>query len=321
MTITLCTDKAQWDRFVSASPQGSIFCCVGFLDSLGVDYDLWWVKEHGHPQLGAVVLKDETGQPIRAPFAFSPYQGVLFDEKHVRLPTHSRVKKALELVVFLLEELERRYDRISFCLHPLFEDIRGFSWFHDRKPGLGRFQVTVNYTAWIDLRSSHDFEAYLATIRAIRRYEYRKALREGFTIEVSHDLVTLEALYRLTFERQGIQVEPAIEQCLQAIATAALSRGFGELLLCRAADGAAVSATLFLYDDHHGYYLVGANHPAFRQTGSGTFLLLESIRRYQARGFNWVDVCGMNRPGHGDFKASFNAAPIPYFVVTWERPS
>lgn len=321
MNLTLYIDKAEWDRFVSTSPHGNVFCKTPFLDSLGVDYELWMAEEHGSQRLGAIVLKDDAGQPCRAPFSFSLYQGLLFDEKHAKLPPHNRGKDTRDVVEFLLTELERRYTRISFCLHPQFEDLRSFSWFHYHEAERGQFWISLNYTGLIDLKGSSDFEGYLATIRQSRRYEYRQAPKEGLTIEISQDIDTLEALYRLTFERQRIELDPTVRQRLRAITKAALSEGFGELLLCRDAAGEAVSATLFLHDERSGYYLIGANHPAYRHTGSGTFLVLENIRRCQAGGLKWVDVCGMNSPNRGDFKASFNAAPVPYFVVTWENPS
>lgn len=320
MKLAACCDKEAWDAFVMRSPQGNVFCQTAFLDALDVDYELWWVEEAGHRRLGAVVLKDETGQPYLAPRDFSLYHGVLWEEGHSRLPVHRRFYQTLDTMNFLLEELKARYHRISFCLHPRTEDMRSFLWFHYHKPEEGHFRIVPRYTGVIDLGPTTDFDAYIASIRHTRRYEYRKALRAGVTVELSKDFDALDILYRRTFERQGISIPSALLRSVRAVASAATSRGFGELLLCRSASGEPASATFLLYDHRCGYYLIGANDPAFRGIAAGTFVLVESLRRCHVRGLRWVDVCGMNSPNRGDFKASFNAAPVPYFVATWEDP-
>lgn len=320
MKLVACCDREEWDAFVMRSPQGNVFCRTSFLDALEVDYELWWVEEDGRLRLGAAVVKDDTGQPCRAPSDLSLYQGVLFDEGHSRLPVHTRLKETSETLNFLLEELKARYHRVSFCMHPEMEDMRSFSWFHYHKPGHGQFRITLYYTGLIDLGRAGEFDTYVETVRHTRRYEYRKALKAGVTVEPSRDLDVLDVLYRRTFERQGITLPPALMARIRSIAKVATAQGFGELLLCRSASGEPASATLFLYDQRCGYYLIGANDPAFRDVAAGTFVMLESLRRCHTRGLRWVDVCGMNSPNRGDFKASFNAAPVPYFVATWDHP-
>jgi len=221
----------------------------------------------------------------------------------------------------LLAGLSKRYDRLSFCLHHATEDLRGLQWFHYHEPHLGQFELALYYTGLLDLTASSDFETYLSSIRNNRLRDYQKALDLGLTIEVSRDIETLDHLHRLTFERQGLSRGEQAEQLLHSIAAAALAHGFGELLICRTGAGEAASATLFLYDKQCGYYLFGANHPAHRITGSGTFLMVENIRGCQTRRLERVDFCGINSPNRGEFKTSFNAIPVPYFVATWEKPS
>jgi len=313
-----CNDKAGWDAFVSRSPQGNVFCRSGFLDSLGVAYDTWLLRTNGRTQAGAVLLKDSQGNVLAAPYPLSMYHGVLLDEGLVSAQPHRRYKEGLELTAKLLEELERRYSRLSFCLHPGFDDLRAFSWFHYHRRELGMFNIGLNYTGIIDL-GMPDFEAYLATIRSCKRREYRLALKNGLTAETGDDLVALENLYRMTFERQGATKSSEELRLVRAIAQVALAQGFGEILLVRLPGGEVASATLFLHDEHAGYYLIGANNPDYRNTYSGVFAFVESCRRCHARGLKQIDVCGVNSPNRGDFKTSFNAVPKPYFVVNWEK--
>jgi lipid II:glycine glycyltransferase (peptidoglycan interpeptide bridge formation enzyme) len=85
-------------------------------------------------------------------------------------------------------------------------------------------------------------------------------------------------------------------------------------------DGQVASALLFLHDTRTAYYLIGANDPAFRKTGSGAFLMAEVIGHYRQAGQQFVDFVGVNSPNRGDFKTSFGARPVPYFEVTWKKP-
>jgi hypothetical protein len=316
--LTRCDDKTRWDEFVSSSPQGNVFCRSAFLDALGIDYDTWLLQANGRIKAGAVLLKDGQGNVLTAPYPLTLYHGVLLDEGLMSEQPHHRYKEGLEITASLLNELERHYSRLSFCLHHGIDDLRAFSWFHYHQRELGMFNIGLNYSGIIDL-GMPDFEAYLATIRSCKRREYRLALKNGLTAETSDDLVVLEKLYRMTFERQGATKSSEELHLVRGIAHAALAQGFGEILLVRLPDGEVASATLFLHDEHTGYYLIGANHPNYRNTYSGVFAFVESSRRCHARGLKQIDVCGINSPNRGDFKTSFNAVPTPYFVVNWKK--
>src|SRR3972149_4762465 len=184
LALNVCGDKVWWDCFVSESPQGNIFCRMAFLEALGEDFDLLVVEENGRSQLGAVVRKCKV-EPDGALHPAAMYRGVMFDCSYAEIPVHSRVKETLRVVEFLLVDLERRYERISFCLHPRFEDLRGFSWFHYHEPQLGQYKLDLRYTGLVNLAAAADFESYLGTIRTTRRYEYRRAIAQGLTVEVS----------------------------------------------------------------------------------------------------------------------------------------
>jgi lipid II:glycine glycyltransferase (peptidoglycan interpeptide bridge formation enzyme) len=238
----------------------------------------------------------------------------------LKTPLHRRAKREIELTDFLLAELKNRSNLISFCLHYKVDDLRSFQWFHYHKPEKGQFKINLCYTGLIDLKPFSNFGNYLKTIRKVRRYEYRQAIKNKLEIETSDDIDKLEYLHHLTFKRQGIRRSKTTSQKLRNITKAVLSKGFGELLLCKDNKKRDLSATLFLYDRRGGYYLIGANHPDYRKTGSGTFLFLENIKRCIKRRINLIDVCGINSPQRGDFKVSFNAKQTPYFVVTWKKP-
>jgi hypothetical protein len=310
--------KERWNRFQAESPQGSVFCLPAFLDALGEEYRLLVVEEDGKALAGvALLLRD--GQPYFGQFPLTMYQGVLLSGELSLLPQHSRSHRTLEVLDFLLAELEKRFERLSFCLHYRFEDLRSFSWFHYHEPERGQFRLDLQYTGVLDLRQVADYDNYLRSIRSLRLREYHRAKERGFIIALSDDVDTLDRLHALTFERQGLTRDEWEVRLLRSIAQAAIRHRFGELVFCHDNRGVVASATLFLYDQRCAYYLIGANDPEYRHSGSGSYLMLESIRRSQAKGLAAVDFVGINSPNRGDFKTSFNAVPVPYFLATWKR--
>lgn len=319
MELQILDNKTKWDEFVRSSPQGNVFCTSGFLDSLGKEYELVGLVDGGAPSICAILIKD-AGIPIRAPHPFTMYQSVLFPEAHSAMPFHKRAKREVGLLESFVALLAAQYRRISFCLHHTFADLRGFQWFHYHEPEKGLFKVDLRYTGLIDLSIFPDFESYLQSIRSTRRNEYRRTISSDMVVEESNDLGTLERLHELTFARQGLQRDHD-SSLVRQITEAALQRNCGRMLLCRNRDGIACSATVFLHDDRCGYYLIGANDPEHRKSCAGVYLLFENIRWCMSAGLSQVDMVGINSPNRGDFKTSFNARPVPYFVVTWEDPS
>jgi len=322
MTISLveCKEKESWNQFVKNSPQGTVFCSTLFLDALGEDYDLLLLEDdEGIPQIGTIVIKRDD-KPICAPYPDAMYHGILYNESFYKQPFESRVRKGLELTDSLLTLMAEKYDRISFFHHHSIDDLRSFKWFNYHTPEKGRFQIELWYTGIIDLQPFKNFYEYLPVIRKVRRREYRYALKDNLIIEPSEDIDLLNRLNELTFERQGIHRKPEEERLLCSIAKAAIQHKFGQLFIGRTATGEPVSATLFVHDDHCGYYVIGGNDPDFRKSYGGTLIMLENIRYCIDKGIKMVDFGGINSPNRGDFKISFNAKPVSYFITTWNRP-
>jgi hypothetical protein len=319
MIITACKEKKKWDDFVETSPQGNIFCTTDFLEALGEDYELVLIEENNQLKMGAIILK-QNGKPIKAPYLGTMYQGILFDNSLQNLPLHRRIRKQMEITEYLLSNLNEYYNRISFCLHYDVEDLRSFLWFNYHTPEKGQFSIILRYTATLELSNLKSFDQYLLDIRKVRRQEYNKAKGITFILEDSNDIEALDQLHYKTFKRQGIERKADEVRLLRSITQNALAKKYGQLMLCKNAEGCVIAATVFLYDNRCGYYMFGAQDPEYRKIGGGTYLMLENIRQCRERGLLKVDMVGINSPNRGDFKTSFNAVPVPYFVVHWEKP-
>ena len=316
--LSACRDGQVWDDFVDRSLQGSVFCKSAFMSALGRKLERWLVSEAAKIVAAyPVLLNDE--QPIAAPHPYTLYQGLMFHPDVDAEPSHRGVPHKLKITDFLLEQLAEQYSRISLCTHPNLDDIRSFLWFNYHQPERGVFTVHTRYTGLLNL---HQFEKtkHLGEIRTLRKREFVRAGTKGFKVVDSNDIDTLDRLHDLTFKRQDLNRSESDVTLLRGIAEAALNHGFGRCLTAINPAGDVASAILILFDKRAEYYLIGANHPDFRQSGASTYLMLEAIEQAAKAGATYFDFVGINSPARGDYKVSFNAQPVAYHMLDWKRP-
>lgn len=315
MNVQTCSE-AEWGAFIETSPHASVFVTPWFIEAVGSPPEFWVVKEGEAIVAGVPILLDG-GQPIAGLPPFSMYVGPLLSGAVAAEPPHRRLPIVLRALDALLAALTGRYDALTFSMHYHWDDLRAFSWFNYHEPQAGRFALTTFYTGVLPLADVN----WQGSIRKSRRQDADKARKAGLVCELSEDIDLLSRLYLATFERQGIAVDAATMTTLGSIARAAIRTGNGFLNVCRDRDGQALSAILIVHDRRSAYYLVGANDPAGRPFGAGTFLLVDSIRHSRDRSLSAFDFVGINSPRRGDFKTSFNASPHLYIDATWRRPA
>ena len=310
-SFEICRHKQTWDDFVCKSPQNNIFCQTIFLDVLQEDYDLLTIINNGGILIGAIVLRDKN-DVIIDPWM---YHGVLVSSHFDDIPNHKKVNQLLELTKILINECVKRCIRVHFSMHTSFNDIRSFQWHNYHLNKKDQFKVDVSYTGILDIGRINNFNEILKISRSIRRQEHKKCLLGGFRVEESDNVSILNKLHQKTFERQGLKRSKNEKFIATILAKESIEKGFGRLMICRDSKGVPAAASLFVFDRYTGYYLIGANDPGFRKYGTGSFLVLEQIRKCFEHGIKAIDFIGINSPNRGDFKTSFNAQPVPFFNV------
>ena len=315
MEIKECS-REYWDSFVDTSPQGTVYCRTVFLDILELNYDLLLVIDKDIPQLGVIVLKDN-GKIVPSSNFFIPYQGFLMKNDALKMPTHRLSQWLLEVSAFMIESLSKKYGKIAQCMHSSWRDMRSFLWFNYHTPDQGLFKLIPRYTAYLRLDQFEDFDDYCMSVRKVRRYEYKQAIKNHLQAQESDDIEELTRLDTLTFNRQGGGRPEYLTGLIKKITRSALEHHFGRLLFCKDADGNVLSANLFLFDKNCAYYQIGANDPQYRDTFSGTFLVFEQIKYCFEKNIPCVDFVGVNSPNRGDFKMSFNPSLACYFCTEW----
>ena len=314
-TFEECLDYNLWDDFVASSPQSNIYCCSSFLTALSSDFKLYFVRKNGNVLLGCIVVLDDDGK-VSPPFM---YQGVLFDKHILTLPNHRSAKITLDLIEFLLTSLEKSFDQIMFSLHYSINDIRAFQWFNYHSDDKAMFKVEPYYTGILKFDDIKNFDSLLKKSRKVRLQEYNKSNKEGFKVSESIEVSVLDHLHDLTFARQGLKRNDHEKMLAGNFSKIAIEKGFGRLMICRTKEGEPASASLFLFDNIRGYYLLGATNPEYRNSGVGSFLMFHQLKKCLNDGLNEVDFIGINSPQRGDFKTSFNAESKIYFKLTYNK--
>ncbi len=194
--------------------------------------------------------------------------------------------------------------------------MRPFQWHYYHEPEKGLFKIDLRYTGILDLNKFKTFDDYIASIRTVRRQEFKKA-SQWIKLEASSNEMILDELHARTLGRQNIDRNDEHSFLVRSISRHSFDGKYGKMV-CGLIDGKPVSAVLFLYDDRTAYYLFGANDPAFRKLSPGTFLLIEMIKDTFERGIREIDFVGVNSPNRGDYKISLNAELKPYFITTFD---
>jgi len=308
-----CVDVKSWDHFVENSPQGTIFCKTAFINALGIDYKIYLIKKGQEIVAGTIVLLNENKQLLKAPYPFTPYQGILFKD-YSNVSAHKKITEEFKITEFIINEIIFIHNKFSMVHSPFLTDTRPFLWYNYHSSEKGIFNIGIWYTPILNL-SYTKLEDYIYSIRTARRQELRKKI--NFEIIENNNIELLDKLHKKTFKRQNIKRSREEVKLVSSISRSALENNFGRLTFLNI-DNESVSAVLFLFDSKRGYYLFGASDPIARYTGSATKLLIENIMyTINEKKLKQVDFVGCNSPNRGDFKISFNPKIYPYFETQY----
>lgn len=294
--------SAEYDAFVAASRQGTVFCRSWWLDATAGP-DGWrhadvrgddgrlvatWPAAVRQTPLGDVF----TGAPL------TPYLGPLLSAGDGR----QRRAREVEQLERLVEAL-RPYAHLDARCSPQLDYWAPLVW-HG-------FSQTSHYT-W-RMEDVSDEEATFARLQNSLRGKVSKARRLGLVIEPG-SVDDLLALQRQTFERQeGAGAGPA-EGLVRRLVAAAAANNAGEILVARDEAGRAYSAALFVWDERTTWYILSGSDTELRASGSLPLLVWEGIRAAGRRGTAFDFEGSMLRHLEG-FVRDFGGEPVPYSIL------
>ena len=312
----------EWDAFVAASEDGTVFSTSAYLSSTGCRLGLYHC--YNANELRAVVAIVENSDGTSAVLDdLVIYGGPLFGPTTNGQNRSQQISERFELATFIADALASRYQDISFALAPSVIDIRPFLW-HNYGQAQDQYAADVRYTSYLEIadfalaRKLEGIAAFGAASSA-RRQQVRYAHRDGVVTELFDNVNTFIDFYRKMMERQSEAVESARLDQMASLLTALVSAGLARMFASRTQEGTLGSIAVYAFDHRRAYYLFGANDPALRDSPVGTAVLWDAFTTLAKEGVTQIDLEGVNSPRRGWFKLSFGGELLPYYRIVLTR--
>lgn len=325
LSLEAVSDTGLWDALVRRSPQGTLFSESFYLDAVGCQRHLWWVKQGQEIKAGVCLVVSEDERHCRLDDLVI-YGGILFDLD----PNRQMVKRRhdqFQIAEFVAERLAEHYDSIEMALSPQFEDMRPFLWYRYHDEAIHKYALDLRYTSCLDIRVLKDCAGdgeesdFFANMETVRRYSVREARKkQGRAVEAEDGRILLD-YYGSLMAKQG---DPQSQDKLAAmgrVMQALIAAGRGKVFHVLDAAGNILYAVMYGWDAKRAYYLFGAGHPELSAPWQGTLVHWEMFK-YLARRHQIaeIDLEGVNSPQRGWFKLGFGGDLRPYYQVGRAAP-
>jgi hypothetical protein len=311
---------AEWDLFISRSPESSIFVHSAFLAGCGERVELHWCLK-GQARVAAVALPlDRQGQTTFDSALI--YNGVLTAQPDPKQNIAQVRSDRFALLAFLSEALSERHPRLKMRLAPQLDDLRPFLWHNYGQPG-AKFRTEIRYTSVVPAGSlaaggeEQETALYLGMSKS-RRQTLRYARKEQCETVERHDPALYERLQRETFARQNLTIDDAELAQRVAIIEALHAAGLARSFVCALPGAEPEVIAVFAHLGRRAWYLFGAGGSERHDSNSGTALLWDGFAALAAAGIEEIDLEGVNSPARGYFKLSFGGSLSPYYALALE---
>lgn len=294
-------DKVQWDACVRCSPHGIIYAYSWFLDCLPYRWD------------GVVDLQtNQHGETVYV--SVMPIQ--IHQQWGIRYITQDAF--AHELGIFSrLPELTEEYI-LTFCTVAFskFRYISHYRFHTQQKLPCGYFQEVTRHTTY-HLALNSPYPQLYQHFRDDRRWNIRKAQRNGLVVQKSHDIETLLRLFQKHVAHKIAGIRPYQYDVLRKIYKTAREKGCCWLIEI-VNNGEVVSMGWALLDHRKIIYFFSASSPEGLKKGAATLALDALIKEYANTPYI-LDFEGSDIPTIADFYKSFGATPQYYDEVRQNR--
>jgi hypothetical protein len=306
--VLLEPEYRQWDQLVEHSEQGTIFHSSSWIAAaakmLALDFILIGVFKNSELIGGCSFYRKNLFFGYRIAYTantFSPYGGFVLEN-----PASTQVRenetRHHEIISLILEKIQTmNLAKINFINGPGLSDIRPFT----RTGWKGRVYYTYIVPLENDIFSSISYGA---------RRSIRKAQKLGISVKKEYNPDIFWNLAQATYAKQAMPV-PYKKDHIVAFMEMMNRNNLGDMWIAKTPSGEPVSAVFYAYDPQMAHGWLGANDPAFKDTGSVSFILFESLAELQKRGFQRFNIMAANTPHLAQFYSSFNPRLVPYYGV------
>ena len=309
---------AEWDAYIEASENGTIFLMSHYLKSLNAFITPCYVYNRKELRAAFLLIENENKESLLM-HDFVIYSGIVFGQPAYKQNYSQINSDRFRLSTFVAKYLMDKYEKIDVALHPTCIDIRPFLWVNYGTE-LPQYNVDVRYTSYVQIEDFakadklEDISIYKKASNS-RRQEIRYAIKEGVETKKDFDADQFVQFYEQTMERQQIKVLESTLEEMKILIKNLFEAGLGKMFVSCTKNGEPGSMAFFGTDNKRAYYLFGANDPDLRDKHTGTAVIWDAFKFLSEGGCSEVDLEGVNSPQRGWFKLSFGGDLRPYYQI------
>jgi len=312
----------EWGSFIQTSKEYTIFSNPLYIQNFGGKYKLYFIKKGNQVKAGVyVILEDDNNLKVDD---LVIYFGILFEYNQFQKTTKSLLER-FEITEFIIEYLDKMYNKIDIVLSPEIIDIRPFLWYNYHSNNLyDKFKVDIKYTSYIDISSLKEFKNEENTIlfrnlETLRQRNIREARKkEAYTIIENKSDLFIKYYKELMINQNSIPTEEKLKN-MKNIIDILIKNNMAKMYISKNKDGVIQYITIFAWDRYRAYYLFGAPNPDAKERYKGTISFWDAFIDLAKQGIKIVDMEGVNSPKRGWFKLSFGGELKTYYRVTKEK--
>jgi len=309
----------EWDNFVSASENGTIFSSSNYLLALNAKPVAYYCYKKQAIKAGIVLIEQDKGDSIIY-HDYVIYNGIIFNNPLKEQNNAQINSERFRISTFIAEELAKIYDTVHLTFHPSIVDIRPFLWVNYGTE-LPRYRISVRYTSYLNIENFHqaenleDINIYNEASYS-RRQEIRYGIKKNVITREEFDSQRFIQLYFKTMKRQEIAVPNKTIEEMKFLITSLFEAKLCRMFVSYTSQEEPGSMAIFAIDNKRAYFLFGGNDPKMRNAHTGTMVLWDAFKFLSKAGVKEIDLEGINSPQRGWFKMSFGGNTIPYFNLT-----
>ena len=306
----------RWDKFIEASPNGTVFSLSKYLDSLGENYSVYYCYKKKEIRAAVALMEDNEGRSAEL-HDFVIYNGIMFGPRANAQNRYQVYSEHFKIATFLVEEISNIYQSVSLSLDPSIIDVRPFLWYNFNTK-MAKYQVDIRYTSYVDIASFSKCEKLediqiFRECSSARRQEIRYGLKKGVYTGEVFDADLFVEFYNKTMRRQGLKVPLQTLEQMKKLITQLFFERVGRMFVSYTAKKQPGSMAFWGIDSKRAYFIFAANDPKLRNEHTGSMILWDSFLALSKDGVKEVDLEGVNSPHRGWFKLSFGGDIRPYY--------
>jgi len=271
----------EWDRFVEASPHGTVFHFAWWLAITADSVRILVARDERGRIIAGMPLPEKRRAGLRLLHSpvLTPYLGPIFDLTGVE-GNCERLRVMRQYGELLARSLGR-FDSFRCISGASGPDLQGFLW--------AGFQVCLGYT--FRFHASQTIAEIQKGITRTHAQKLSKAKRLNLKVEKDSAVDVLLELNKLSFARKGT-TPPYADETVRRLWRAAAQRGMTDVYRASTPEGRPIASLFTVHDSRTTYQIISGFDPAFLDLPGQNSLLWTAA------------VDALNAGRHFDFEGS-----------------